>query len=111
MKRSTAIVDWEQLFDRMTVPDDKDRDREKAVTEHIRQHAHHISLFLFHPPICDHFDSQSNHGFTGLSIVRGHTYTYGHTPHSHTQPDITKPHKKQTLHNSIDVRRNFRCPP
>lgn len=63
-------MDWEQPFDRMAVPDDKDRNREKAVIEHIRLHAHRISLFLFHPPICYHFDFQSNHGFRELRIVR-----------------------------------------
>ena len=63
-------MDWEHPFDRMSVPDDKDRNREKAVIEHIRLHAHRISLFLFHPPICYHFDFQSNHGFRELRIVR-----------------------------------------
>lgn len=43
-------MDWEQLFDSMSAPDDRNRNREKATNESIRQRAHCVHLF-FHCPI------------------------------------------------------------
>lgn len=72
------IADWEQLFDRIARLDDRDKKREKATTECVRQHAHHVYLFLFSPPlILSLWFSKQPWIYRALNNKR--TYTHTHT--------------------------------